>query len=140
MGLFKKKREDFVDLGAQYKKRQEKISNLKESLSESQGEGSESPNAYQENSSGGIFGIFGSANSSSNSSTEQNSNYADFSSQGSDPETEGSLDGMNEKRKKLTKRILDMTQKLEDISNQLYRLQQRVEVIERKSGVGNGGY
>ena len=38
-----------------------------------------------------------------------------------------------EKRKKLAKRIIDMTEKIEDVSNQLYHLQQRVEVLEKKS-------
>jgi len=33
-------------------------------------------------------------------------------------------------------RLLDMTEKIEDLSNQIYHLQQRIEVLERKSGVG----
>ncbi len=37
-----------------------------------------------------------------------------------------------EKRKKLTKRLLDMTDKIEDLSNQIYHLQQRIEVLERR--------
>jgi archaellum component FlaC len=40
-----------------------------------------------------------------------------------------------EKKKKLAKRIADMTAQLENISNQIYHLQQRVEVLERKSGL-----
>ena len=38
-----------------------------------------------------------------------------------------------ERRKKLAKRIADMTEKIDDVSNQLYHLQQRVEVLEKKS-------
>jgi len=38
-----------------------------------------------------------------------------------------------ERRKKLAKRLSDMIQKLEDLSNQIYLLQQRVEVLEKKS-------
>jgi len=38
----------------------------------------------------------------------------------------------HEKKRKLAKRIMDMTERLEDISNQIYHLQQRVEVLERK--------
>ena len=38
-----------------------------------------------------------------------------------------------ERRKKLAKRIIDMTEKIEEVSNQLYHLQQRVEVLEKKS-------
>ena len=41
-----------------------------------------------------------------------------------------------EKRKKLAKRLLDMTEKIEDLSNQIYHLQQRIEVLERKSNIG----
>ncbi len=53
------------------------------------------------------------------------------------PAATGSSDDMDssdpeERKKKLAKRIMDMTEKLEDISNQLYHLQQRVEVLERK--------
>lgn len=40
-----------------------------------------------------------------------------------------------EKRKKLAKRILEMTDRLEDVSNQIYHLQQRLEVLERKLDV-----
>ena len=40
-----------------------------------------------------------------------------------------------DKRKRLTKRIMDMTERLEDISNQLYHLQQRLEVLERKMDI-----
>ncbi len=37
-----------------------------------------------------------------------------------------------EKKEKLKQRLLNMTTQLEDISNQLYRLQQRMELIEQK--------
>ena len=37
-----------------------------------------------------------------------------------------------ERKKKLAKRIMEMTERLEDVSNQIYHLQQRVEVLERK--------
>ena len=42
---------------------------------------------------------------------------------------------VSQMRKTIAKRLSEMTQKLEDISNQLYHLQQRVELLERKSGV-----
>jgi hypothetical protein len=34
---------------------------------------------------------------------------------------------------------MDITEKMEDLGNQIYHLQQRLEVIERKVGVG-GNY
>ncbi|MCK5149468.1 hypothetical protein KAJ87_00900 [Candidatus Pacearchaeota archaeon] len=42
-----------------------------------------------------------------------------------------------DRKKKLAKRLMDMTTKMEDLSNQVYHLQQRIEVLERKSGVGS---
>src|SRR3989339_665673 len=49
--------------------------------------------------------------------------------------SQDSLSDSDDKRKKLTKRILDMTNKLEEISNQIYHMQQRIEVLERKLDV-----
>jgi L-2-hydroxyglutarate oxidase LhgO len=40
-----------------------------------------------------------------------------------------------EKKKKLAKRLIDITEKLEDLSNQIYHLGQRVEVLEKKTNV-----
>jgi len=37
-----------------------------------------------------------------------------------------------ERRRKLAKRLVDMTEKIEDLSNQIYHLQQRLELLERK--------
>tara|TARA_Y100000310_G_scaffold253607_1_gene260501 strand:+ start:214 stop:525 length:312 start_codon:yes stop_codon:yes gene_type:complete len=42
-----------------------------------------------------------------------------------------------EKRKKLAKRLIDITEKLEDLSNQIYHLGQRVEVLEKKFNVNH---
>ena len=55
------------------------------------------------------------------------------SSAGSDA---GEFSGSTEEnRKKLAKRLLDITNKLDEISTQIYHLQQRVELLERKTGV-----
>lgn len=40
-----------------------------------------------------------------------------------------------ERKKRLAKRLSDMTNKIDDLSSQIYRLQQRIEVLERKAGV-----
>jgi len=50
-------------------------------------------------------------------------------------ETEVDLSSTEEKRKRLAKRIIEMTEKMEDIGNQIYHLQQRLEVLERKFDV-----
>jgi hypothetical protein len=47
-------------------------------------------------------------------------------------DSDNSQDYAKEKRIKLTKRLLDMTEKIEDLSNQIYHLKQRMEVIEKK--------
>ncbi len=44
-------------------------------------------------------------------------------------------DSASERRKKLLKRLTDMTQRLDDLSSQVYHLQQRIELLERKVGV-----
>ena len=41
-------------------------------------------------------------------------------------------DSAEEKRKKLARRLSVITERLDDLSSQLYRLQQRVELIEKK--------
>ena len=71
------------------------------------------------------FSILGSLGSSS-SSSPQSSDDNEFS---------GSTE---DNRKKLAKRLLDMTNKLDEISTQIYHLQQRVELLERKTGVKTG--
>jgi|TARA_Y100000310_G_scaffold285281_1_gene308652 predicted nucleic acid-binding Zn-ribbon protein len=48
---------------------------------------------------------------------------------------EESFQTPEEKRKKLAKRLVDITEKLEDLSNQIYHLGQRIEVLEKKSSV-----
>ena len=37
-----------------------------------------------------------------------------------------------DKKNKLAKRLFDMTEKMEDLSNQIYHLKQRVELLEKK--------
>ncbi|MBS3070972.1 hypothetical protein J4407_01580 [Candidatus Pacearchaeota archaeon] len=58
-----------------------------------------------------------------NTSTEKEENMVD-------------IPGSEDKRKKFAKRITDMTEKLEELSNQIYHLQQRIELIERKLNIG----
>ena len=46
-------------------------------------------------------------------------------------------DSTEEKRRKLAKRILDMTSRLEDLSNKVFLLGQRVELLEKKMNVSS---
>ncbi len=122
MGIFGFGRKDkVIDLSERMRRQHEKVSQMREEIKDSN-----SHQDSQENSPG-VFGFLGglaSASTSSAASNETSSeNYFDMS---------GSAD---DKRKKLAKRLMDMTNKLEEISNQLYHLQQRIEVLERKAGV-----
>ncbi len=89
------------------------------------------------------------ASSESNASEESGSNSNEITpfgfldpgtnkeSQESQTSSEGVVDlsSGGDRRKRLVKRISDMTGKLEDLTNQIYHLQQRIEVVERKMGV-----
>lgn len=44
-------------------------------------------------------------------------------------------DTAEERKKRLAKRIAEMTEKMEDLNNQIYHLQQRLEVLERKNDI-----
>ena len=109
MGLFNfGKKPDVLDLTKRYKKQQEK-------------EVQNQTSTENQSSSQNAFSFLGDlARASKPSETEE---YADMS-------------GAEDRKKKLAKRLIDLTTKIEDLSNQIYHLQQRVEVLERKSGVG----
>lgn len=115
MGLFSRKKSDVLDLTENYhlqQAREARSENAQQIVSES------SSNVGGLGFLSGLAGAVQTQNSSA-----QNEEYVDVSS------------GAGERRRKLAKRLMDMTQKLEDISNQIYHLQQRLEVVERKVGV-----
>ena len=118
MGFFKKK-DRVIDLTKKYKQDQERAERLSAS--------SQKTSSSEATPFGGGFGIFGNADPSStatSSSDSSSSGYVDFSS------------GEDNPKKKLAKRLMDMTDRLEDISNQIYHLQQRLEVVEKKMNIG----
>jgi len=109
MGFFKiKRKSDVLDLSKGYSKPIQKTSLEKEEIDLTKKE---------EGSSVVAFPFFGSSN---------------FNSEQNTPET---LESSEEKRKKLAKRLVDMTNKLEDLDNKIYHLQQRVDVLEKKEGL-----
>ncbi|MBU4308503.1 MAG: hypothetical protein KJ566_01790 [Nanoarchaeota archaeon] len=112
MGLFNKNRNKVVDLTAHFEKQKEKADQMRAFAKESQ---QPETNAFD------FLGNLASS-AGSNSATE-NSEYVDVSG------------NYEEKKTKLAKRLLDMTNKMEDLSNQIYHLQQRIELLERKSGI-----
>ena len=112
MGIFRRKDKGVLDLTEKYRRDQERAAEMQpESVSST----SESP---------GSFGFLGDMASASSSSSDTTDNY---------PTVGGSVE---ERRRELSKKLLNLTEKMEDISNQIYHLQQRIEVLERKSGVG----
>ena len=110
--LFGKKSDNILDLTERYRKQQE-------NLVEKEAPAVESISSTDPT---GGFGIFGMTSSSVSTSDSSSNNYEDVSPR-------------DDKRKKLIKRIMDMTEKMEDLSNQIYHLQQRIEVLEKKSSV-----
>lgn len=103
LGFGKKK--DFIDLGERYRRQKEKAEKVKLDSSE-------------ESASKDAFDFLGGLASGSGS-TESSEEVVDVSV-GPD------------RKKRLAKRIMDMTSKMEDLSNQIYHLQQRIEVLEKK--------
>ena len=115
MGLFGLgKKDNFVDLGEKYRKQQERANEIK---NDSQEENNLDLTKNVQSESPGIFGMFGGATPTSLPTTEENS----------------SEDNIIEKKRKLAKRLMDMTDKIEDLSNQIYHLQQRIEILERRN-------
>ncbi len=134
MRLFKKK-DKVIDLTDYYQKNKDKFDNLPENKTKPE---------YQEiqaNSTSINQSTPKTITSTETSTTEtNNSNSGGFFGGffgGSSTTPEPTLPGServnpDEKRRKLAKRLGDMTSKIEDLSNQIYHLQQRLEVVERK--------
>jgi len=114
MAMFRKK-DKYVDLTERMKKQEERLENFKSNM----GEGTSSNSQSQENSGGGFFSFFGGSNSSSSNTPKSSS-----------------AESLEEKKRKLAKRLTDMTTKMEDLENQIYHLKQKVEVLERKQKIG----
>ena len=108
MGWLFKKKDNVLDLTERYRKQQERVAEIKKQ---------EEPS---NTSSIGGFGIFGMQTPPPTPS----SGYVDISS------------GEDEKKKKFAKRLMGITDRLEELSNQIYHLQQRVELLEKKNIVG----
>jgi len=118
MGWFGKKKDDVIDLSEQYKRQQEKLA---QEQAEPQQESQEkTPTFFQ-----------GLVNAAQKQNAEQQTeaqdlDYADLG------------EGIEERRRRLTKRLMEMTGKMEELSNQIYHLQQRVELLEKKLNVSGG--
>ncbi|MDO8528464.1 MAG: hypothetical protein Q7S06_01065 [Nanoarchaeota archaeon] len=114
MGLFGKKREEVVDWTEGYKRQRAKVAEKKVETQE------------QEKTSS-AFGFFGNFN------RDNQSDSIPAVSSSSESESENLSE--DEKRRRLARRFLNITNKMEDLSNQIYHLQQRIELLEKKVGV-----
>jgi TolA-binding protein len=108
MALFKRKTPDVIDLGEHMRKKQA-------------AEDVEVSESITSEKTASPFAIFGTPQTTST----EDSDTIDLTQ---------TTDSPHEKKRKLARRIMDMTSKMEDLSNQIYHLQQRIEVLERKSG------
>jgi hypothetical protein len=122
MGLFKKKSKNFIDLSEHYRKKQQQIADMKSEMQEES-----SPSQPASTNSPGVFGgFFDSGTPTNNVSATPSETTEAF----------GDTVNPDERRRRLARRLKDMTEKIEDLSNQIYHLQQRLEVVERKNDVG----
>jgi hypothetical protein len=81
------------------------------------------------------MGFLGSVGESASNSGATTDNFA-WDNEPSQPASSGETVGdFSERKQKLAKRLLDMTNKIEDLSNQLYHLTQRIELLEKKNKV-----
>lgn len=130
MGIFSR-RDRIVDLTEDYRHERK---HSKEDLKTSS-PNSALPAQTQESSSGGFFNFFGSSNTPS---TPSASNSSSSSSEVQSSEEPARFENIaaDEKRRRLAKRLKDMTDRIEEQSNQIYLLQQRIDLLEKKIKVG----
>jgi TolA-binding protein len=128
MAIFGKRKKDrVVDLSGRLERHRERMresasSNVRPDssgtldLSSSSNSYGASSSSESSSSGGGFFGSFFGGGSSSSSSNS----------------TETALSESEEKRKRLAKRIASMTEKIEELENEVFRLKQRMDVLEKK--------
>ncbi len=112
MVIWKKKKDNYLDLSEKMRKQQEQVESFQTPSSQ------ETPQQEQNQSSGGFFGFFGGKTNAETTQTETTS---------TNPE---------ERRRKLGKRLIEMTSRIEEQENEIYKLKQRIELLERKQQVG----
>lgn len=104
-----------IDLSERYKREQEKIAEMKK-----EGQPKQRASKYENSISSDAISLFANRMAKEQIQKEEDSE---------DEEDESSSE---DKKKKLAKRLMYMTDRIEDLSNQIYHLQQRVEVLEKK--------
>ena len=120
MGLFGKK-EKTVDLTNRYTRQVEKMENIRGLVNKATSAGKTLPQKVQIQTQPPTQGGFGF--------------LRDMASSAPSTYSEGE-DSADDKRRKLAKRLADLTERLEDLSTQIYHLSQRVELLEKKNKMG----
>jgi chromosome segregation ATPase len=123
-----KRRGEVLDLSEKYHRDKERASEIKSEMT-NPSKAYPKRNSSNSVSDGGVGNFFGDMASISSQTSESDNQNVYIGANSDDPE---------ERRRKLAKRLADMTDKIEDLTNQVYHLQQRVEVLEKKSR--NGDY
>lgn len=113
MGIFRKKDKGILDLTEKYHRQQGKVADIQDNIDT----GSDT--------SSNAFSFLGDMASASDSSSMSDSG-----------ETVDLGTSIDVRKRQISKKLLEMTERIEDLSNQIYHLQQRIEVLERKAGVG----
>jgi len=131
MALFGKKKGKTVDFTNRMVRQHERAESIRENISQAGAQKPQQTDSSSFNPEGNGFGFL------DNASSYNQTQYPAYGASGTS--TSGAEDA-EEKKRKLAKRLMDITDKLEEISNQIYHLQQRVEVLEKKSNPGNFGY
>jgi len=110
MGLFGKKRNKVVDWSEGYRS-----SPVRRPVKTS--------SSNNDNSSDlGFLGDLAGSNSGASSSSDVSW----------DNDSQATVGEYQDKKTKIAKRLLDMTNKIEELSNQIYHLKQRIELLEKK--------
>ena len=117
MGLFGRK-EKTVDWTENYHRQKDRLQNLKEGVQQSAGTENPAPQ------NAGNFNFLANLATSA-SSSQTPSSYPSEGDESSD-----------ERKRKLARRLMEMTEKIEEMSTQIYHLSQRVELLERKNKTG----
>lgn len=135
MAIFKKKKDKVVDLSGRLERHKERTRGRDVGFKpDSSGtlDLSSSQNSYGSNSNPNV-----SSNSSTSSESSNSGNFfGNFFGGNSSSDTSSSNENVSneaeERRKKLTKRILDMTNRIEELENEMFRMKQRLAVLEKK--------
>ena len=115
MALFKKKTPEYVDLGEKLRKKEQRVSSFKQNNPIDPDNSQSTVNSQQPTDSPGFFGFFGGSGTASETQSQ------------SEPET---------KKTKISDKLREMTHRLEEQENEIYKLKQRLEILEKKQRLG----